>query len=416
MKKSAKRKAMVRGATSDTLDVPSARRALAACRTPQQAKDLRDKAEAMRKYLRAAGAGLEKQNDAAEIKIHAERKLGELLDETIAHKGGRKRLRDATVSLGDLGVEKTLSLRCQRVALVPERLLAKYTKARRAAREEITTADVLRIAAAIRDAPASVVSAVEDAVTAGEAPGKAAHAAKVADIKAEAAAAAPQGAYVRHCSARELLESFEPESVDLLLTDPPYRTDLQEFGVESIEAFVRDWVPLALSRVKPTGRAYICTGAYPDELHAYLSEFAQQERMTLGNVLVWTYRNTIGPGRNLDYKQNWQAVFHLRGPDAPSLDCPELTELFSVQDINAPDGRQGDRYHTWQKPEELAERFIRHSTKPGDLVVDPFVCTGTFVLAAARLGRRAIGGDVSAEHLEIARSRGCTLEAPIRAA
>ena len=81
--------------------------------------------------------------------------------------------------------------------------------------------------------------------------------------------------------------------------------------------------------------------------------------------------------------------------------------MFSVQDINAPDGRQGDRYHTWQKPEELGLRLIRHSTKEGDLVLDPFACTGTFPIAAAKLNRKAIGGDISAENLKIAESRGC---------
>lgn len=39
--------------------------------------------------------------------------------------------------------------------------------------------------------------------------------------------------------------------------------------------------------------------------------------------------------------------------DAPALDCRVMTEQFSVQDINAPDGRLGDRYHAWQKPDDL---------------------------------------------------------------
>lgn len=187
---------------------------------------------------------------------------------------------------------------------------------------------------------------------------------------------------------------------ELLLTDPPYMTD-----VENIQQFAHTWLPIALEKVKPTGRAYVCIGAYPDELSAYLG--APRANMELAQVLVWTYRNTLGPAPKLNYKQNWQAILYFRGHDAPPLDCPELNELFSVQDINAPDGRLGNRYHEWQKPDELGERLIRHSTKPGALVLDPFAGTGTFILAAARLGRIGQGCDASERMIALAKGRGC---------
>jgi hypothetical protein len=192
----------------------------------------------------------------------------------------------------------------------------------------------------------------------------------------------------------------EQEPCDLLLTDPPYSTD-----VEDIAAFAWSWMPLALSRVKPTGHAYVCVGAYPDELVAYLT--APCAGMTLANILVWTYRNTLGPVPKRGYKLNWQAVLYFHGPEAPSLTFPDMLEQFSVQDINAPDGRFGERYHTWQKPEELARRLIAHSTEPGQTVLDPFAGTGTFVLVAHRMGRVARGCDVSEAMLGIAEIRGC---------
>jgi 16S rRNA G966 N2-methylase RsmD len=192
----------------------------------------------------------------------------------------------------------------------------------------------------------------------------------------------------------------EQPSCDLLLTDPPYATD-----VEDIATFARQWLPRALAKVHPTGRAYVCIGAYPHELAAYLS--ADRAGLTLAQVLVWTYRNTLGPAPSHDYKQNWQAILYFRGPDAPALECPLMTEQFSVQDLSAPDGRRGDRYHAWQKPDDLAERFIRHATKPGDLVLDPFAGTGTFLLAAARLGRDATGCDVDPDQVAVCLRRGC---------
>ena len=199
------------------------------------------------------------------------------------------------------------------------------------------------------------------------------------------------------CDCIEWLE-LQEES-DLLITDPPYSTDVQD-----INAFAAEWLPLALSKVKSTGRAYVCVGAYPDELAAYFKVAMPTQ------VLVWTYRNTLGPSPSHSYKLNWQAILYYQMPDAAPLNCPVMLEQFSVQDINAPDGRLGDRYHAWQKPMQLAERLIRHSTNEGASVIDPFACTGTFLLAASSLGRVAKGCEINAENLTIAINRGCIHE------
>ena len=61
--------------------------------------------------------------------------------------------------------------------------------------------------------------------------------------------------------------------------------------------------------------------------------------------------------------------------------------------------------HPTQKPQELFEYLINSSTHPGDIVVDPFVGSGTTAVAAANTGRHFICGDISAEYVEIARRR-----------
>ena len=197
------------------------------------------------------------------------------------------------------------------------------------------------------------------------------------------------------------------ESCDLLLTDPPYMTDIEI----SVEQFANSWLLNALKLVRDRGRAYICIGAYPEEIYAYLKAWYSQKSsmLKLENILVWTYRNTIGPTPKDVYKLNWQAILYFKGVKAPALNSPIMLEQFSVQDINAPDGRLGNRYHTFQKPDELAERFIRHSTKENDLVYDPFAGTGTFLIAASRLQRRALGCENNEDMLKIAKKRGCQI-------
>ena len=194
------------------------------------------------------------------------------------------------------------------------------------------------------------------------------------------------------------------EKYDLLLTDPPYSTD-----VDNIEQFVSDWLYNALDNVKDTGFAYIFIGAYPEETKAYLNARIP-EHMKLEQMLVWTYKNTLGNNPKDRYKLNYQFCLFYRGVNAPDLDCPLTNEQWAVQEINAPDGRQGDRYHAWQKPMEIAERFIRHSTKQDMTVFDPFACTGTFLLAAAKLGRKAYGFEINPENADIAFERGCLHE------
>ena len=191
------------------------------------------------------------------------------------------------------------------------------------------------------------------------------------------------------------------EKCDLLLTDPPYSTD-----VTDIEEFVDSWLYRTLEGVKDTGFAYIFIGAYPEEVRAYLNAKIP-EHIRLEQILVWTYKNTLGQNPKDRYKLNYQNCLFYRGINAPMLDCPLTAEQWAVQEINAPDGRQGDRYHAWQKPMEIAERFIRHSTKEGDRVYDPFACTGTFLLAAAKLGRKAYGCEIDESNAKIAIERGC---------
>ncbi|MBA7579004.1 Nucleoid occlusion protein [subsurface metagenome] len=209
---------------------------------------------------------------------------------------------------------------------------------------------------------------------------------------------------IYNCDYRDFLDRIENNSQDLLITDPPYSTD-----IEDIEEFANDWVIKALDKIKPTGRAFICIGAYPKELKAYLDVLSSQNKFILDNPLIWTYRNTLGQVPKMKYNLNYQVILHLYSERSRELDTKIINEMFSVQDVNAPDGRQGDRYHTWQKPIELARRLITHTTQEGDRIFDCFVGTGTFMLMGAKLGRKVMGCDNSKDILKIAEERGCEI-------
>jgi DNA modification methylase len=204
---------------------------------------------------------------------------------------------------------------------------------------------------------------------------------------------------------KDYLQTIDNESIDLIITDPPYLT---EFNTTDFKNFVDNWLFSLLDKLKSTGRAYICTGAYPDEIAIYLEAFMKTD-FIIDAPLVWTYRNTLGQTPKMKYNLNYQFVWHLYRPSSNPLDTSITNEMFSVQDINAPDGRLGNRYHTWQKPDELANRIVRHASKKGDTVIDIFACTGTFLLSAAKANRIAIGCELSEENIKIAESRGCRI-------
>jgi len=65
----------------------------------------------------------------------------------------------------------------------------------------------------------------------------------------------------------------------------------------------------------------------------------------------------------------------------------------------------GVKAHPTQKPEALLHRVILASTKPGDIILDPFFGTGTTGAAAKRLGRRYIGIEREAAYAKLARER-----------
>ena len=86
--------------------------ALAETRNLTEIKSLRDKAEAARKYAQSAALSLKIQNRAAELKLLAERRAGELLNELVAH-GGNRRSSSHTenLKLSDLGIDHNQSSR-----------------------------------------------------------------------------------------------------------------------------------------------------------------------------------------------------------------------------------------------------------------------------------------------------------------
>ena len=112
-----------------------------------QIKDIRNKAEAVRKYAQSASLGLDIQNRAAEVKLRAERQAGKLLSQLMLRGGDRRsKSRHERVKLDDLGISRNQSTRWQIQAKVPENIFATYVRDTCDAGKELTSANLMRIA------------------------------------------------------------------------------------------------------------------------------------------------------------------------------------------------------------------------------------------------------------------------------
>lgn len=127
--------------------ISEAMKALSAAKTLDDVLQIRDQAEALRVYVKAASDSLDAANAAAEIKLRAERKAGEMLAAMEKNKGAAvpTRSHDAT-TLDDLGIDKTKSSRWQREAAVDEDTFVEYIFACQAEGREVTQSGLLKLA------------------------------------------------------------------------------------------------------------------------------------------------------------------------------------------------------------------------------------------------------------------------------
>ncbi len=177
---------------------------------------------------------------------------------------------------------------------------------------------------------------------------------------------------IRHCSLIDL--DLEPDSVDLFFTDPPYPHEYLPLWSDLGE--------LAAKALKPGGLLVAYSG------QMFLPEVMRRVEEHL--PYWWMYSVThVGAFFQLMARRTqvgWKPLVVYRKPGGK--DSPPW-----VNDI-VTEGRQEKTGHEWQQSEAEAAYWIDRLTSPGDLVVDPFLGSGTTAAVCKRLGRRFIGCDV----------------------
>ena len=151
-----------------------ARQAIVEAKTVDEVKVIKDKAEAMRAYAKQVGESLEVQNDICEIKLRAERRMGEMLKEMPKSKGGEQHHKEPTgnivspvqPTLQDMGIEKHESARYQKIADLSEEKFEEIIKETKQEEKELTEALMLKTAKKIEFE--SKINKQKDAIEKGD--------------------------------------------------------------------------------------------------------------------------------------------------------------------------------------------------------------------------------------------------------
>ncbi len=225
-------------------------------------------------------------------------------------------------------------------------------------------------------------------------------------------------------------------SVDLVFADPPYNLQLsgelhrpdnsRVDGVEEdwdkfagfaeYDRFTRDWLGACHRLLKPGGALWVI-GTYHNIFR--IGAVLQDLGFWILNDVVWRKANPMpnfrgrrftnahetllwcATSRAARYTFNYEAMKALN--DELQMRSDWLIPICGGPErLKDEDGRKA---HPTQKPEALLHRVLLASSRPGDLVVDPFCGTGTTGAVARRLGRNFIGIERDPAYAALARRR-----------
>jgi site-specific DNA-methyltransferase (adenine-specific) len=250
------------------------------------------------------------------------------------------------------------------------------------------------------------------------------------------------------------LAHLRSRSVDLIITSPPYADSRKDtYGGIDPDQYVTWFLPVAaemLRVLKPSGTFVlnIKERVVDGERHTYVLELIQALRAQgwlWTEEFIWHKKNSY-PGKWPNrFRDGWERVLQFNKSrhfdmyqEAVMVPVGEwaTSRLRSLSDTDRRRdqsvvgsgfgktianwiGRQmvypnnvlhlatecGNKNHSAVFPEELPEWFIKLFTRPGDVVLDPFLGSGTTAVVAHRLGRHVIGIEIASEYIEAAQAR-----------
>lgn len=380
----------------------------------------RDKAAAATHYCQAAKMGIEAYNLAAEAKLRAERRAGELLAESV--KAGNPQLSHGeTIGLDELGIDRNQSSRWQAIATVSEHNFDLYIDDAKRTGKEIRSSDLIREGRRIKR----------------EAKRKAAEPAKPAEPNVD-----PDASDWRIFRS-DVLDGLDrvsqsEERARLIFTDPPYNIGI-DYGDgakadkrsdEDYMTWVGEWLELCRECLTPDGSLWVMIG---DEYAAEYGVLLKQLGFTVRNWIKWY--ETFGVNCQNKFNRTSRHIFYcVRNPKSFVFNRDPVTRP-SDRQTKYGDKRAAEGGKLWddvweiprvfgtsterlpdfptQLPLRLVRPVVECASDIGDLVIDPFNGSGTTGVAAIETARRYIGIELSEDFAARASVRLANTQTPI---
>lgn len=235
---------------------------------------------------------------------------------------------------------------------------------------------------------------------------------------------------VFHADMTQIAGFFPTQCVDLLILDPPYNLDKDFHGLRFSKgkddrylAYLESWFPLLLPLLKPTASVYFC-GDWRNcaSIYTLLNKY-----LKIRNRITW--QREKGRGASANWKNSTEDIWFATPSDDYYFDLESVKVRRRVIAPYRLDGQPKDWVETekgnfrmtcpgnfwddltvpyWsmpentdhptQKPEKLLAKLILASSKPGDMVFDPFLGSGTTAVVAKKLGRNYCGIEINREY------------------
>lgn len=229
---------------------------------------------------------------------------------------------------------------------------------------------------------------------------------------------------IYNCDCLDGLKSLPDESVDLVVTSPPYNKKFfckqngsnqiwgkfkidyvsysDDMPIDEYERWVISVINLLLQKLKPNGSIFFNHKPirHDNQIYHPLS-LITNSKARLYQEIVWDRKNSPNIRNDILVPCTERIFWLTKGK--PTVYRDQVSKEFNSEVWNMIAEKQ--KKHPAPFPVQLVKNCIQLTTKEGAIVLDPFMGSGTTAVAAKELGRNYIGFEISKEYCEIAEER-----------